>query len=606
MSADTIDRLNAALSGRYRLDRELGAGGMATVYLAHDERHDRPVAVKVLKPELAAVMGADRFLTEIRTTANLQHPHILALFDSGEADGFLYYVMPYVEGETLRDLLDRERQLPVDDAVRIARAVASALDYAHRQNVIHRDIKPANILLHDGEPVVADFGIALAVQQAGGGRLTETGLSLGTPYYMSPEQATADRDPGPRSDVYSLGCVLYEMLAGEPPFQGGTAQAVLGRILTGDVPSVTEVRKTVPRHVEATLTKALQRLPADRFATAAEFGEALARPGLTSGASRAPDAAARRRIALLPWSVAAAALVVAAVSWMTPGDLALLPAPVTRSVLELPEGAYLDNLNPMISDDGRQIIVEAWREGRTELLRRPLDALAFESVPASVGAQEPVLSPDGASLVYTIESNMVARPLSGGPPLVLTDRGQQAPSDWADDGYLYYTQHYRDGVSRVPEGGGAPELLSRPDDARGELAHWWPQLLPGGEHVLFTVFRTPVDSAEIAVLDLESREITRLFAGGVTGRYVSTGHILYARNDALFAVPFDLASLSLTGAPSVVVEDLAIDHVNGRGAFALSENGTLVYIAASDFYAERDLLYPPDYRRRSRLRALLY
>ena len=215
--SDPVTRLKAALEGRYRIDGEAGEGGMATVYLAEDLKHERQVAIKVLKPELAAVIGAERFLAEIKTTANLQHPHILPLFDSGEADGFLYFVMPYIEGETLRDRLDREKQLPVDEAVRVATAVANALDYAHDQGVIHRDIKPANILLSRGEPLVADFGIALAVSAAAGGRMTETGLSLGTPHYMSPEQATAEKDITHRSDIYSLGSVLYEMLTGDPP-----------------------------------------------------------------------------------------------------------------------------------------------------------------------------------------------------------------------------------------------------------------------------------------------------------------------------------------------------------------------------------------------------
>ena len=201
-------RLSAALADRYRIDRELGQGGMATVYLAQDLRHDRSVAVKVLRPELAAVLGADRFVVEIKTTAALQHPHILPLFDSGSADGFLYYVMPYIQGETLRAKLDRETQLGIDEAVRITREVADALDYAHRHGVIHRDIKPENILLHDGRPMVADFGIALAVSAAAGGRMTETGMSLGTPHYMSPEQATADKEISARSDVYSLASVL--------------------------------------------------------------------------------------------------------------------------------------------------------------------------------------------------------------------------------------------------------------------------------------------------------------------------------------------------------------------------------------------------------------
>jgi eukaryotic-like serine/threonine-protein kinase len=224
--AEQLGHLTSALADRYRLDRELGQGGIATVYLAHDLRHDRNVALKVLRPELSAILGAARFLGEIKTTANLQHPHILSLFDSGEADGLVFYVMPYVEGESLRARLLREKQLPVDEAVRIAREVADALDYAHRHGVIHRDIKPENILLHDGRALVADFGIALAAARSEGGtRMTETGMSLGTPAYMSPEQAMGEREITARSDVYALGCVLYEMLTGEPPFTGPTALA---------------------------------------------------------------------------------------------------------------------------------------------------------------------------------------------------------------------------------------------------------------------------------------------------------------------------------------------------------------------------------------------
>ncbi len=244
---ELLSRLQSALADRYRLDREAGAGGMATVYLAQDIRHDRPVALKVLRPELAAVIGAERFLAEIKLTANLQHPHILPLFDSGEADGYLFYVMPYVEGETLRDRLTREKQLPVADAIRITTEVAAALDYAHRHGVIHRDIKPENILLHDGQALVADFGIALAASKAGGSRMTETGMSLGTPHYMSPEQAMGEREITARSDVYALGAVLYEMLTGDPPFTGSTAQAVVARVVTESPRSLTTQRHTIPR-----------------------------------------------------------------------------------------------------------------------------------------------------------------------------------------------------------------------------------------------------------------------------------------------------------------------------------------------------------------------
>jgi len=238
------------------VQRELGAGGMATVYLAHDLKHERDVAIKVLHPDLGAALGGERFLTEIRTTARLQHPHILPLLDSGEADGLLYYVMPLVTGETLRARLERERQLPIADAVRIAREVASALDYAHRQSVIHRDIKPENILLHDGQAIVADFGIALAVQSAGGQRMTQTGLSLGTPQYMSPEQAMGERAIDARTDVYALGAVTYEMLTGNPPFTGSTVQAIVARVLTDRPSPIRTTRDTVPTQVEAAVMTA--------------------------------------------------------------------------------------------------------------------------------------------------------------------------------------------------------------------------------------------------------------------------------------------------------------------------------------------------------------
>ncbi|HJP57424.1 MAG TPA: protein kinase [Gemmatimonadales bacterium] len=305
MPAD-LARFAAALADRYRIERELGQGGMATVYLAHDLKHDRQVAVKVLRPELAAVIGAERFLAEIRTTASLQHPHILPLFDSGAVDASLYYVMPFVQGESLRDRLEREKQLPVAEAVRIAREVGGALDYAHRQGVIHRDIKPENILLSEGSALVADFGIALAMSGAGGARMTETGMSLGTPSYMSPEQAMGERALDARSDIFSLGCVLYEMLLGEPPFTGATAQAIVAKVMTADAPSLTAQRRTIPPALDRVVHRALERVPADRYDTAAEFVAALA-AGAGAGEQAGP-AASRGRGWVGP---AAAALVLA-------------------------------------------------------------------------------------------------------------------------------------------------------------------------------------------------------------------------------------------------------------------------------------------------------
>lgn len=272
---DVPRRLHAALRSRYSIERELGRGGTALVLLARDLKHERLIAIKVLRPEIAMVLGADRFLREIRLTARLAHPHILPLLDSGEAAGFLYFVMPYVEGESLRARLEREPQLPMDDALQIAREVADALSYAHSHDVVHRDIKPENILIESRHAVVADFGIARAISAAGGERLTDSGIAVGTPWYMSPEQSSGERLLDGRSDIYSLGCVLYEMLAGEPPYTGRTAQAIVARRLGEPVPPLRTLRETVPAGVEQALTKALAKAPADRFATARQFAEAL-------------------------------------------------------------------------------------------------------------------------------------------------------------------------------------------------------------------------------------------------------------------------------------------------------------------------------------------
>ena len=294
---DVLERLAAALANSYVIEDELGAGGMATVYLAHDVKHDRKVAIKVLRPEFAAAVGAERFLHEIKVTANLQHPHILPLHDSGEAGGFLYYVMPFVAGASLREKLNREKQLSIEETLEITKAVASALDYAHRQKVIHRDIKAENILLQDGVPLLGDFGIALATEAVGAERLTETGVVVGTPAYMSPEQVTGERELDGRSDVYSLACVVFEMLAGDPPFTGSTVQVVLAQKLRGPV-SLRAVRDTVPRAMEEAIVKALAWLPADRFATVAQFARALA--PLPADASLRPGTAIEQAPATLP------------------------------------------------------------------------------------------------------------------------------------------------------------------------------------------------------------------------------------------------------------------------------------------------------------------
>ena len=388
---------------------------MATVYLAQDLKHERKVALKVLKPELAAVVGAERFLAEIKTTAGLQHPHILPLHDSGEADGFLFYVMPYVEGETLRDRIDREKQLPVDEAVALASKVAGALHHAHEHGVIHRDIKPGNILIQDGEPVVADFGIALAVGAAGSSRLTETGLSLGTPYYMSPEQATGDQAVGASTDTYALGSVLYEMLVGEPPYPGTTAQAVLGRIIAGKPISPTEQRPSIPANVDAALRKALEKLPADRFTSAQEFVRALADPGFRHGevVGVASGAGPWNRLTVATTALASLSVLVAAWGWLRP---AALPAPFDVGVSDtVPLTTNGESRAFTVSPTGDFLIYVARKDATTELWYRSLTGAEAHPVPGTVGALgTPIISPDGRQVLFTLDGELKLTPIAGG------------------------------------------------------------------------------------------------------------------------------------------------------------------------------------------------
>ncbi len=344
---DLLERLQQALADRYHIERELGAGGMATVYLAQDLKHDRDVALKVLRPELAAVLGAERFLAEIRISARLDHPHILTLIDSGRTDGFLWYVLPYVRGESLRARLEREHQLPIPDALAITKQIAGALDYAHRQGVIHRDVKPENILVQEGEAVLTDFGIALAVREAAGPRLTETGRSLGTPQYMSPEQATGARGLDGRSDVYALGAVLYEMLVGEPPHTGATAQVVIAKLLTERPTQVRVLRDTVPEGIDTAVAKALAKVPADRFTSAEAFARALESTGATARATRRWS-----RSAVLALGVSLLALVAAGL-WVVSrraGRSAAAAYPNRTQITFTGNASW-----PALSPDGREI-----------------------------------------------------------------------------------------------------------------------------------------------------------------------------------------------------------------------------------------------------------
>ncbi len=584
------DRLSAALADRYRIERELGAGGMATVYLAADLKHDRKVAIKVLKPELAAVLGAERFVQEIKTTAALSHPHILPLFDSGEADSFLYYVMPYIQGETIREKLNRETQLSVDEAVKITTQIADALDYAHRNGVIHRDIKPENLLLHDGRPMVMDFGIALAVSAAAGGRMTETGLSLGTPHYMSPEQATADKSITARSDVYSLASVCYEMLTGEPPHMGNSAQQIIMKIITDTPRPVTELRKSVPSNVASALARGLEKLPADRFESARAFADALEDRHFTTAAvaaERGGAAGSVRQWSRNSYSRAALALLV-----IGAGGLAAMatrdPSPTAAGpvvAVSLIDSITSPSVSVALADDGTIVIA---RDDKL-FVRRPGEVT--ESVLTGADTVQtflpPVISPDGASLAYhavsgsgaTRRSSLRRIPLQGGTPSILwtAPNAQHAmrPLSWGEDDSLFIAL-WRGSISssrlvRLSASGGAVDTL-----ATG-LWHT-AEVLPGGKGIVGCALSAP-GFISTFTMDLGTRDTVRLGTDTCFARWSSTGHLLVpSPNGTLNALPFDPVRLKVTGQSTPVRSGLQISGPVS-GEFSVSRSGTLLYVA---------------------------
>jgi eukaryotic-like serine/threonine-protein kinase len=591
-------RLVSALADRYTINRELGAGGMATVYLAHDLKHDRKVALKVLKPELAAVIGGERFLSEIKTTANLQHPHILALFDSGETHGFVYYVMPYVEGESLRGRLNREKQLPVDDALRIAIEVADALDYAHGHGIIHRDIKPENVLLHGGHALVADFGIALAVSRSDGAtRMTETGMSLGTPTYMSPEQAMGEKEISARSDVYALGAMLYEMLVGDPPFTGSTAQAIVAKVLTAPPASIIAQRHTVPPYVDAAVLRALEKLPADRFATAAQFAAALAD---TSGVSarngtsrRVPYIKSQRGLgfpAVAGLVLAALAVGAMATAFMR-RDHAVASA-TRRVMLEFPANEQPQHetvLVPVLAlrPDGSGLLYSGiGTNGQPQLWLRRWDRLGATRFPQTLGgACCSAFSPSGDSVAYLAPPHTLqVLPLTGGFPATAADSGLNSVSDvgggvdWGSDGMLYVSG--QKGLLRVSPRGGTPDVVVPLDARRGDLRYMWPSVLPGARGALVSVVPASdpsgIDRMAIGAADFRTGKVTLLLQGS-RAIYAPTGDLIFSKaNGVLWAVPFDVKSMTTTGPARELADTLA------SGAsypdLALSPEGTLAYV----------------------------
>ncbi len=596
---DAVGQLTAALEGRYAVDKEVGRGGMATVYLARDVRHNRKVALKVLNPELGAVLGVERFLAEIQVTANLQHPNLLPLFDSGEANGLLFYVMPFIEGESLRATLSREKQLPIDDAIRISAAIASALDYAHRHGVIHRDLKPENILMHDGQPLVADFGIALAVSKAGGDRITQTGLSLGTPQYMSPEQATGDREIDGRTDVYSLGALTYEMLVGEPPHDGKTSQAIIAKILTDKPRSLRLSRETVPAHVESAVTRALAKLPADRFHTAHEFADALSGRGFSVQVpAEAPGTTrkAPRWISALPWVVAAAALVFAFLSWFR-GDTGTKDTRVLRYEVPLPPNVDVvsGNYAPVaISQHGRYLaFVATRREGGSRILLRSDDDLQAREIPGTEGAQFAMFSPDATQLAFVRSGQLMKVPVSGGRSEVVFEAGGGfRGATWSSSGWIVASNGLQ--LVKIPAVGGEAVPFSEPDSARGETFQINPVALPDGKTVLYASLTAGGGpTTRIGVASLEDGATTILDLLGSYPLGVIDGYLIFSTAaGTLMAAPFDQGGRRITGPSLALADQAAISASFGTTLAHMASDGSLAYVSGA--IRRQSVLIAPD------------
>ena len=591
----TPDRLSSALSDRYRIDRELGQGGMATVYLAEDLKHGRKVAIKVLHPELSAVIGGDRFLAEIKVTANLQHPHILGLIDSGEADGLLYYVMPYVAGESLRGRLIRDKQLPVEDALRLTKEVASALDYAHRQGVVHRDIKPENILLQDGAALVADFGIALAVQQAGGSRMTQTGMSLGTPAYMSPEQAMGEREIGARSDVYALGAMAYEMLAGEPPFTGPNSQAIVAKVLTEQPLPLRTKRPLVSPAAEGAILTALQKLPADRFGSAKEFAEALTdggtagrRGGEYAATVPMPSARAvapsRRRAVVGAIALTAIAAAAAVAGWSARGTPRV---PTSRLAILAPglggTGGSSSLRHLAFEPDGQTLVYSLVSpEGGIYLVRQALWDEDPTPIPGAIQVNSPLVSPDGRFVLGTrIQDNTVYRvPMAGGSPQqVRTAGGRTNDAAWAPDGTLWFSWNESDAYRLYQLAGDS--LVVRLRGSSGQF--FLQQILPDGKTALVVQSRIGVGGGPVVLLDLETGKETPLPVTQVVEARVTQGYLVYTTTTAtLQAISFDLGNRRVTGSPVTLANNVSITGT-GLAQMAVAQNGNIAYVPEEPF-----------------------
>ncbi|MDB4889350.1 MAG: protein kinase [Gemmatimonadetes bacterium] len=605
--------LQQSLGTSYTLERELGGGGMSHVFVARDNRLERDVVVKVLPPDAAAALSGDRFRREIALAAKLQHPHIVQLLGAGEtANGLPYYTMPFVEGESLRQRITREGELPVTDTVGILREVTRALGYAHERGIVHRDIKPDNVMLSGGSAMVTDFGVAKAVTAAAdnsaarGTTLTQLGMSLGTPAYMSPEQAAAEPTVDQRTDFYALGCMAYEMLTGHPPFTGRNAAAVIAAQVSELPEPIQKRRPNVPSGLAALVMQCLEKRPADRPHDAREVLHMLDGVVTTPShlasvvlpADRASKKFSARHLALIAGGLVFAALVGGWIASRAAGSDELSSSTVPgRFAVDFPPGWTLPPLGTggsqlELSPDGRRLVVRMQRADTARLFERRLDDLAWRAVAGTDGVSSLNFSSDGRFLlVNRRNAQKISRiPIDGGPAEELTSGASFGAGTMGPDGVLFFGSKYNSGLSRLASAGGTPTVFTTPDSSRHELGHWGVQMLPDGKHVLFSSYASPLPRARIEVISASDGKREVVAEGGVNARYAN-GYLFFAKGDALFAAPFDEKKLRTTAAAQPVIAGLGSLISGGDALYTISQSGTLAYVPREALMPETEVVW---------------